>query len=121
VPPRAIQIRAYQPQDPSNIGAIRLVFPAITAQVASRCHVGRDDLGVTATYQGQQNYPMTNFGCATQHNLAAAVANPEDLVQPRNEQPGYAARRRIVIDKYRQGQDPSSTYSTATGVSQVGR
>lgn len=123
VPRRAIQIRAYQSNEPSNIGAIRLTFPAVTAQVASRCHVGRDDLGVTPTYQSPQNYPASNFGCATQHNLAAAVANPEDLVQPRNEQPGYAARRRTVIDKYRQGQDPSTTYNTNTAgaVSQVGR
>jgi pilus assembly protein CpaD len=123
VPPRAIQVRAYQSLEPSNIGAIRLVFPAVTAQVANRCHVGRDDLGVTPTFQSPQNYPASNFGCATQHNLAASVANPEDLVQPRNEQPGFAARRRVVIDKYRQGQDPSTTYNTSTNgaVSQVGR
>jgi pilus assembly protein CpaD len=123
VPPRAIQIRSYQPNEPSNIGAIRLTFPAITAQVANRCHVGRDDLGVTPTFESPQNYPASNFGCATQHNLAASVANPEDLVQPRNEQPGYAARRRTVIDKYRQGQDPSTTYNSSTNgaVSQVGR
>jgi pilus assembly protein CpaD len=123
VPPRAIQIRAYQPSEPSNIGPIRLVFPAVTAQVANRCHVGRDDLGVTPNNHSAQNYPTTNFGCATQHNLAASVANPEDLVQPRNEQPGYAARRRTVIDKYRQGQDPSTVYQSTTqgAVSTVGR
>jgi pilus assembly protein CpaD len=34
-----------------------------------------------------------------------------DLVQPRGEAPAYAARRSVAIDKYRQGQDPSGTYT----------
>ena len=63
----------------------------------------------------------SDCGCATQHNLAASVANPEDLVQPRAEQPSYAARRRTVMEKYRAGQDPSTTYPTATKASSVGQ
>lgn len=123
VPQRAILIRAYQSNDPSNIAPIRLTFPAVRAQVANRCHAGVDDLGPTPTFQSVQNYPYSNFGCATQHNLAASVANPEDLVQPRAETPVYAARRRQVLDKYRQGQDPSTTYSSSSNaaVSTVGR
>jgi len=120
VPPRAIQIQAYQPNTPSNVAPIRLTFSAISASVASRCHIGQDNLGTDPNFVDSQNYQMRNFGCATQHNLAAAVANPEDLVQPRNEQPSYAARRRTVIEKYRQGQDPSTTYPTATKASNVG-
>ena len=63
---------------------------------------------------------MKNFGCATQHNLAAAVSKPEDLVQPRAEQNSYAARRRAVIEKYRSGQDPSTNYPNAAKASSVG-
>lgn len=123
VPPRAIMVRAYQTQDPSNIAPIRLTFPAVTAQVASRCHAGVQDLGPTFNSQWSQNHPNANFGCSTQHNLAATVANPEDLVQPRAETPPYAARRRQALDKYRQGQDPSSVYNTSSNaaVSTVGR
>jgi pilus assembly protein CpaD len=123
VPHRAILVRAYQTNDPSNVGATRLSFPAIKAQVASRCHLGQTDLGVTPDYRSAQNEPYWNFGCATQHNLAATVANPEDLVQPRAETPASAARRRTVMDKYRQGQDPSTVYTTTTNgsVSNVGR
>ncbi len=120
VHPRAIQIQAYQSQAPSNIAPIRLTFPAVTAQVASRCHAGQENLGLSQTFEDSQNYSMRNFGCATQHNLAAAVANPEDLVQPRAEQPSYAARRKTVLEKYRQGQDPSTNYPNAAKASNVG-
>lgn len=123
VPHHAVLIRAYQPNDPSNIGPVRMSFPAIRAQVASRCHIGQNDLGVTPSYRSAQNEPYWNFGCTSQHNLAASVANPEDLVQPRAETPASAARRRTVMDKYRQGQDPSTVYTTTTNgsVSNVGR
>ena len=47
------------------------------------------------------NYP--NFGCAQQHNLAAQIANPADLLGPRTMAPADAERRTVVIDKYRQG------------------
>lgn len=120
VHPRAIQIQAYQPQTVSNIAPIRLTFTAITAQVASRCHAGQENLGPTLNPEWPQNYSLRNFGCATQNNLAAAVANPEDLVQPRAEQPSYAARRKTVFEKYRQGQDPSTTYPSQTKASNVG-
>lgn len=122
VPARAIQIQAYQvAESPSNIGPIRLVFPAVSAQVASRCHAGQENLGLTQDGEGWQNRQMKNFGCASQHNLAAAVANPEDLVQPRSEQPAYAARRKTALEKYRAGQDPSTQYqSSGSRLSNVG-
>jgi pilus assembly protein CpaD len=120
VPARAIQVQAYQSDAPSNVAPIRLTFAAITAQVANRCHVGQENLGPTPSPDWAQNYSSRNFGCATQHNLAASVANPEDLVQPRAEQPSYAARRKTVLEKYRQGQDPSTTYPTQTKASNVG-
>ncbi|MCW5680821.1 MAG: CpaD family pilus assembly protein [Xanthobacteraceae bacterium] len=123
VPPRAIQVRSYQPQSAANVAPILLTFPTTRAQVANRCHAGVDDLGPTPTFRSMNNEPYSNFGCATQHNLAQSVANPEDLVQPRAENPAYAARRRTVVDKYRQGQDPSTTYQTNSNgrVSTVGQ
>jgi pilus assembly protein CpaD len=39
------------------------------------------------------NRPYSDFGCATQHNLAALVANPEDLERPREMGPVLAANR----------------------------
>jgi pilus assembly protein CpaD len=49
-----------------------------------------------------------NFGCAITANMAAMIANPGDLVAPRDSDPGDAARRSTVLAKYRQGQTTST-------------
>ena len=42
------------------------------------------------------------------------VANPADLVQPRAESAGlHRASRTIVLDKYRKGESPATTYPDA--------
>jgi pilus assembly protein CpaD len=48
------------------------------------------------------NYP--NFGCAQQHNLAAQIVNPADLLGPRSMAPSDPERRAVVFDKYQRGQ-----------------
>jgi len=55
-----------------------------------------------------QNMPWPNKGCATQRNLAAMVANPEDLLHPRGETPRPGERRDIVWGKYVKG-DPTGS------------
>jgi pilus assembly protein CpaD len=67
------------------------------------------------------NVLPSNFGCATQHNLAAMVADPRDLLAPDSSigQPD-AARRLTVLDKYRKG-EPTPAAKTANGVvTQIG-
>jgi pilus assembly protein CpaD len=51
----------------------------------------------------RRNLEYHNFGCAQQHNLAAQIANPADLLGPRTMEPSDPERRTIVFDKYRQG------------------
>jgi len=58
-----------------------------------------------------QNRPYENFGCATQKNLAAIVEDPRDLEGPRTMTPRSGSRRDTVYDKYRKGEDPSTTYN----------
>ena len=60
---------------------------------------------VSATHT---NKPMDNFGCAVNANIAAQIANPGDLAEPRAVDPADVQRRTFVIDKYRQGQ-PTAT------------
>jgi pilus assembly protein CpaD len=72
-----------------------------------------------------QNMPWPNMGCATQRNLAVAVANPEDLVRPRGETPRPGERRDVVWDKYVKGEPTiskraPSEHANASEVSQVG-
>lgn len=50
------------------------------------------------------NLPPKNFGCATQHNLAAEIADPSDLEEPRPLGAGDATRRDAVLQKYQSGQ-----------------
>lgn len=54
------------------------------------------------------NLPMPDFGCTVQHNLAAMVANPRDLVQPRPLGPVDETRRMTIIKSYETGQVTSA-------------
>jgi pilus assembly protein CpaD len=56
----------------------------------------------------EQNTPYENFGCSQQNNIAAMVANPQDLIRPRASAPSDAMRRSKVFDKYREGTEISS-------------
>jgi pilus assembly protein CpaD len=110
VPASTIQMRVARLGGiASDLPPIRLSYALVQAKV-DQCGLWPDDLGPTAAQSTFENRPYYNFGCATQQNLAAMVANPEDLVQPRPETPPMAARRQVVLDKYRQGQDPSTQY-----------
>ena len=66
---------------------------------ASDCGDWSVNLGDTS-----ENKASPNFGCATQHNLAAMVADPHDLVTPKPLEPDDAQRRLTVLDKYRKGE-----------------
>jgi len=54
------------------------------------------------------NEPYDNFGCAQQNNVAAMVANPQDLVRPRTQTPPDAMRRIKSLDNYRAGEQIGS-------------
>ena len=55
------------------------------------------------------NRVSPNLGCATQHNLAAMVADPRDLVAPQPMGPGDAARRASVYSNYKDGKPTGAT------------
>ena len=113
VPSRGIVVKQYRPEDPRLFATIRLKYPRIVAD-AGPCGTWPEDLGPSVKNPSYlSNQPYYNLGCASQHNLAAMVANPADLVQPRAEGPVYASRRSFMLDKYRQGQATSTTYPDA--------
>ncbi|WP_439572267.1 CpaD family pilus assembly lipoprotein [Phreatobacter sp.] len=76
------------------------------ARVAHPCGQWPHDLGPADGTLSAMNHPHWNHGCATQHNLAAIVANPNDLLAPRAEQQADAARRQTAIGRYRLGTAP---------------
>ena len=123
VPPRGITMRNYRPDSPRTFAAIRLNYSKIVA-TAGPCGVWPEDLGPSIKNKGYlDNKPYFNLGCAQQRNLAAMVANPSDLVQPRPETGSYTARRVFALDRYRQGQTPATTYPDAnkSNISSVGQ
>jgi pilus assembly protein CpaD len=59
----------------------------------------------------RDNIPYPNFGCATQHNFAAMVANPADLLGPRTESDRASERRDAQWDKYVNGESTTANKS----------
>jgi pilus assembly protein CpaD len=55
------------------------------------------------------NRVTENFGCSVNANLAAMIADPADLNGPRAEDPRDAARRDVVLGKYREGEPSGAT------------
>ncbi|WP_184327316.1 CpaD family pilus assembly protein [Rhizobium sp. BK529] len=74
---------------------LRLSFTGTTA-VTTQC--GQWPRDIAADFTNQNYY---NFGCASQNNLAAQVANPEDFIAPRGMTPIDAERRNEAIQEYR--------------------
>jgi pilus assembly protein CpaD len=113
VPPRAVAVRNYHPKDPRQMAAVRLSYPKISA-TAGPCGLWPEDLGPSLKNKSYfENRSYYNFGCAYQHNMAAMVDNPADLVQPRPETPAYTARRSAAFEKYRKATSTSTTYPEA--------
>ncbi len=113
VPPRGVTVRNYTPRDPHQLAAIRLSYPRMTA-TAGPCGLWPEDLGPSVKNKSYfSNRSYYNFGCSYQHNMAAMVDNPADLVQPRSETPPYTARRTAQFDKYRKATATSVMYPDA--------
>lgn len=96
---RAGQIELISYSAPQATGApIRLAYPRIQAKTLP-CGTHPQDMGQTL-----QNLSHFDFGCTTQQNFAVAVANPQDLIQPRGWDPRDSTRRSTVNGKYRNGE-----------------
>jgi pilus assembly protein CpaD len=110
VPPHAITRRTYHTDDPRALPTIRVSYPKMTA-VAGPCGIWPSDLGPSIDNPNyHENRLYGNFGCAYQRNMAAMIANPSDLEQPRSETAAYAPRRAVEFDRYRKGQPTTTTY-----------
>jgi pilus assembly protein CpaD len=107
VPRQGIVVQSVRPSNPDQLLPITLAYPRIAA-TAGPCGKWPNDLGPGAGIDYMTNAPYYNLGCSMQHNMAVMVENPADLVQPRGEGGTYTARRTVVLDKYRKGEDTTS-------------
>ena len=90
-----IVMTSYQSEVPEASAPVRVAFVAVRAQT-DRCGRWPDDLLETS-----ENKHYADFGCSYQNNLAAQVANPNDLIGPRKQSEIDAENRSAVIDLYR--------------------
>ena len=97
-------------------GDVRLSFIRYEAHAES-CGDWSVNLGSTSA-----NKVSPNLGCATQHNLAAMVADPRDLVSPKPLDSNDLQRRLNVLEKYRKGETTVATKAAeqSGSISQVG-
>jgi len=94
---RQIYIHHYKAAGLGDAATLRLVYGDLKASVPSECGQWGTNL-----VDNTQNDNYYNFGCATQKNLAAIVANPADLLGPRGETPIDSTRRTNVISDWQE-------------------
>jgi len=87
VPVGAVQVVGYDAGQPG----IKLSFARYLAE-GPKC--GKFDSNLA---EDSGNTEYTNFGCAAQHNMAALVSNPKDLLAPRDQVDWTDANRRDFI------------------------
>lgn len=97
VPKNRILHTGYEARGYGSAAPVRLSYVAITAQVGP-CGEWPADL----TLNTVENKNYHNFGCASQRNLAAQMANPNDLLGPRRMTPADAEQRGQAIERYRE-------------------
>jgi pilus assembly protein CpaD len=102
VPRGQIEVAPYEVGDHSKVATLRISYLRVKAVVPT-C-----GLWPSASDTNFENTETYNFGCAGQQNLAAMVANPADLLMPRQMTSADGNRRADVISKYRRGEDPKS-------------
>lgn len=81
---------------------IRISYRAISAST-DQCGKWPEDIGETS-----ENKNYHDFGCSYQNNLAAQLANPADLLGPRNSGEIDAGKRLRVIKDYQTNVTPTS-------------
>jgi pilus assembly protein CpaD len=81
----------------ANDKQVELDFISYTAHT-DKCGDWSQDLAATA-----HNDTAPNFGCSVQQNIAAMVADPRDLIEPRGMGAADATRRNDVVTKYEKG------------------
>lgn len=100
VPPSAIRMMAFDGADDPKPPVV-ISFNRYVAEVP-RCGSWRN------LSHSNDNRAYDNFGCAVTANMAAQVANPQDLITPRDTQLAEGGNREAMYEKYRKGEATGS-------------
>lgn len=93
------------PYDATGAKAAPLVISYRTWEAVVRGCPDISQIDLTAT---RSNSASASFGCAVAHNMAAQIANPNELVMMARSDPADLNRRMIVLTKYRNGEVTSA-------------
>ena len=93
-------------ETPGKDGRVEIGYVGYVAHT-DPCGDWSEDAGDTSS-----NLPMPDFGCSVQHNIAAMVADPRDLVSERPIGTVDATRRATVMGKYEKGDVTAATKAT---------
>lgn len=108
-----VEIIGYRVADPTLSASLHLSYVTTQARPTTSCGDWPEDLGSGNTLQTWENRPYYNLGCSSQQTLAAQVANPQDLVKPRAEDPTDVQLRTRAIGLLRAGEDPSTQWTNS--------
>jgi len=112
-----LQIAHYQ----SNAGPsapIKLVYARLKADTTTKCGWQDEEIVPSRLKINSGNYSNYNFGCSYQKNFAAQIADPRDLVRPRQEGPVDAEKRLAGIERIREG-DQNELKPGGTSIKQI--
>lgn len=103
--PSTIRVEHYQVNNLTAHAPILVVFDRLEA-VTNECGTWSDNFNPSS-----DRTDYYNFGCSTQSNLGAMLADPRDLVRPRGVGYPDAGRRAEVLAAYRIGEPTATTAS----------
>lgn len=104
-PEAAISVEAYHDEGGAQ-PPLRIAYMRYVAKGPDCGHDWSENLAVNP-----RNVGHPNFGCANQHNLAAMIANPADLLGPRTMGERYSDRRDKVMEQWVKGKTTGSEKS----------
>jgi pilus assembly protein CpaD len=111
------QILVASHDAPAGDARVEINYISYQARTAP-CGDWSEDLSYTI-----DNHSAANFGCANQHNLAAMVADPRDILGPRPMDAADGRRRQTVITNYDAGTATAAAKSNdqSAAISDIGK
>lgn len=95
----SVQFTTYRPAADDRNAPITISFVTYAASAPECGGDWTENLAYTP-----RNLPWPEFGCSTQHNMAAIISDPRDLIEPHASDTTDSARRSTVLEKYRKGE-----------------
>lgn len=109
LPAKAVVYRPYKAGPGASAPPLLLSYRRVKAGVLSSCGA------IDSLDYDYRNLQYQDFGCSTQNNFAAQLANPDDLMRPRPMDEANAERRATVLENYVKSGNPPLTGGSATG------